>query len=200
VNYRATIVLGALLAVGITACDPDPYDDERGGEPAVIGVSLSGLDPVEEHLVPIDGTQDASGAWSVVGDNAAQNVVFVFANKLLDGATIQTSPADCTPAANWLTVTTTAPAITCEAGTPAWYTCYVPSSPRPEQGGSIAIFQACEAPSLDAGGWFDVGALAPSSTYTFTGQVSDRSGAPLPVNVTVTTAAEPPPEPPAPAT
>jgi hypothetical protein len=194
VNYRATIVLGALLAVGITACDPDPYDDEQGGTPAVIGVSVTD----GEH--PTDGAADASGLWSVVGEEATQNVVFVFANKLLDGATIQTSPADCTPAGNWLTVTTTAPAITCETGAPAWYTCYVPSSPRPEQGGSIAIFQGCEAPSLDAGGWFDVGALAPSSTYTFTGQVSDRSGAPLPVNVTVTTAAEPPPEPAAPAT
>jgi hypothetical protein len=183
VNYRASIVLGALLALGVAACDP--YEDEKGGTPTVVGVTLT------EGHVPSNAEPPAAGAaWSVTGEDSAQNVVFVAANKSLDGASIQTSPADCTPAGGWLTAT--GPAITCEAGTPTWYTCYQPASPTPEQGGSIAIFQSCDPISTD-GGWFDVAELAPSSTYTFTGTVQDRGGNPLEINVTVNTAAAPPP-------
>ena len=186
-NYRASIVLGALLALGISACDP--YEDENGGAPAIIGVTLS------EGSTATEVTQaDATGAWAISGEDSAQNVLFVLTNTLLDGASIQTSPSDCTPAGNWLTVT--GPALTCETGTPAWYTCYVPSSPQPGQGGSIAVFQSCEAPSLD-GGWFDIGELAPSSTYRFTGEVRGGNGAALPIDVTVNTAAAPPPTTPA---
>jgi hypothetical protein len=181
VNYRA-IVLGALLAVGFTACDP--YEDEKGGTPAVTSVVLSDGSTPTEVTAP-----DSSGTWAVTGEDSAQNVVFVIANKLLSGSSIQTTPTDCTPANNWLTVTTTAPEISCDAGqTPAWYTCYLPSSPVPEQGGTVAIFRACEAPN-STDGWFVLAQLSPSSTYHFTGSIQDSGGAALPIDVTVTTAA-----------
>lgn len=183
-NYRA-IALGALLAGSVIACDP--YEDEKGGTPAVTGVVLSDGETPTEVTAP-----DSSGTWAVTGEDSAQNVVFVITNRLLSGSSIQTTPADCTPANNWLTVTTTAPEITCEAGTPAWYTCYLPSSPVPSQGGTVAIFRACEAPSA-SDGWFGLGQLAPSSTYRFTGSIQDSGGTALPIDVTVTTAAEPPP-------
>jgi hypothetical protein len=184
VNYRASIVLGALLAVGITGCDP--YEDEKGGAPAVLGVTLA--EGSHEH--PIAGTDAGAGAWTVAGDENQQNALFITTNKLLDPATIQTSTNDCTPANGWLQVT--GPAITCETGTPAWYSCYVPSSPSPQEGASIVVFQACEPVTSDVG-YYDIGAFVPSSTYTLTGTVKDRSGADLPINITVTTAAEPPP-------
>jgi hypothetical protein len=184
VNYRASIVLGALLAVGITGCDP--YEDEKGGAPAVVGVTLT------EGGSPVVGTA-AGSAWSVTADDHEQYVVFIHTNKLLDPATIQTSVSDCTPAGGWLQVT--GPALACtEGGTPAWYSCYAPSSPTPDEGASIVLFQACEPISGDAGGWLDVGQpLEPSSTYRLTGTVKDRSGADLPIDVTVTTPAAPPP-------
>ena len=91
-NYRASIVLGALLAVGITGCDP--YEDEKGGTPAVVGVTLT------EGGSPVLGTANG-GAWSVTADDHEQYVVFIHTNKLLDPATIQTSVSDCTPAGGW---------------------------------------------------------------------------------------------------
>ena len=82
-NYRASIVLGALLAVGITGCDP--YDDETGGAPAVLGVTFA----EGTHSHPIAGTDSGAGAWTVAGDENQQNVLFITTNKLLDPATIQ---------------------------------------------------------------------------------------------------------------
>jgi hypothetical protein len=184
VNYRASIVLGALLAVGITGCDP--YEDEKGGAPTVLGVTLA----EGTHSHPIAGTA-AGAAWTVAGDENEQNVVFIATNKLLDAASIQTAQNDCTPAGNWLTVT--GPALTCAAGTPTWYSCYVPSSPSPAEGASIVLFQACEPITSDVG-WSDVAEpLAPASTYRLSGTIKDRSGADLPIDVTVTTAAAAPP-------
>jgi hypothetical protein len=184
VNYRA--ILGALVAVGMLAgCDP--YDDESGGQARVISVVLT------DGSTPTEALADASGgAITVNGEDAAQNVVFVVTDRLLNGASIQTSVDDCTPANGWLTVTTTAAPLTCEAGeTAQWYSCYVPSSPVPEQGGSVAIFQSCVAPNT-TDGWFVLGELQPSSTYTFTGSIQDGSGNAVPVNVTVNTAAAAP--------
>lgn len=181
-NYRAIAVLGALVAAGITGCDP--YESSPGGTPTVIGAVLSDGGTASE------GTAVGT-AWTVTGDDAAQNALTIIANKLLDPASIQASVNDCTPAGGWLTVT--GPSITCTTGTPAWYSCYMPSSPTPAEGARIVVFQACE-PAVD-GGWYDVGELVPASTYHFTGNVKDKDGTAMPIDVTVNTAAEPPPAP-----
>lgn len=173
-NYRASILLGALLAVGITACDP--YENAKGSAPAISSVVLT------EGSTPTEGT-GAGSTWTVTGEDKTQNVIHILTTGTLDPASIQTTPTDCTPAGNWLTVT--GPALTCTAGTPKWYSCYNPSSPSPTQGASIVLFQACEAPSVDAG-WYDIAELAPGATYHLTGKVRGN-GAEMPIDVTVVT-------------
>lgn len=182
-KLRASIVIGALLAMGITACDP--YSTEKGGNPKIIGlVATDGSTPFETY------TAGANNTWALTDVAPDSSVVFVLTNESLDPTTIQTTTTNCTPAGNWLTVT--GPAITCTTGSPAWYSCYDPSAPTPNQGASVVIFPACEAPGADTG-WYDVMApLDASSTYHITGSVKDRSGAALPIDVTITTAAPAP--------
>jgi hypothetical protein len=184
VNYRASIVLGALLALGVVACDPDPYDDDTGGTATLLGALLTNGTTPAEDLVPADGLT-VTGVPLDPEEEEPQTVLHVLTTAALDGASIQTTVNDCTPKDGWLTVT--GPAITCETGTPAWYSCYQPASPSPDQGGSVVIFQACE-PIAGGVGWYNVAGLVEGATYTASGTIRDATGAELPINVTFTAA------------
>ena len=97
-----------------------------------------------------------------------QKEIFITFDRQVDGALVQASPTDCTPAAGWLTVTPAAPAGF------AWYSCYSPSSPKASEGGSVVVYQAADTGSE---GWsnaeFVDGTVGLHSAGTVAGRAID---------------------------
>ena len=188
--------LGVVAAVA--ACDP--YDKEVGGQPSILGVFASGGNSNDGVLAEEDATGGGAAPWDVTStsvctaavpaDSVPQRVkpdagvIFVKVNKLLDGASIQTTPDSCVPANSWLTVT--------RDGVPdaaAWFTCYNPSTATSAEGSSIVIYRGENiSPGFSGNLWLDQANDAGTTTsvvdYVLTGQVKDKQGNPVEVNIT----------------
>jgi hypothetical protein len=195
--------LGVVAAVA--ACDP--YDDEIGGQPAILGVFASGGSSDLGVLTEEDATGGGTAPWDITttsvctaavaddpetpaNDSEPQRVkpdagvIFVKVNKLLDGASIQTTPDSCVPANSWLTVT--------RDGVPdasAWFTCYNPSTATSAEGSSIVIYRGENiSPGFSGDLWLDQANDAGTTTsvvdYVLTGEVKDKQGNPVDVNIT----------------
>jgi hypothetical protein len=142
------------------------------------GASASAATPgVQTWSIPICTVTDkTTGAVSLSG--SVINLIF---NKQLDGAAIQTTPSDCTPAGGWLTVTPSAPAGS------TWYSCYSPSAPAANLGGSVIVYLAPTAPVST--GWADAATLAMTDLpINLAGKVAGES---IDVTVTLGTACPP---------
>jgi hypothetical protein len=180
-----TWLLGLLAATA--ACDPFTAANTSPAE--VFSVFTSNGFESSQDTDGSDGWAVTTPGLCVPGAGvvvAAQPVLFVTANKLLAGESIQSGSGDCLPAGNppWLKSTT--PPVTGSS----WYSCYQPASPDPQEGGSVVIFQAAAYPGPSGEGWFDL-ALLPGDatspiTYGFSGTVRDQEGNPLAVGVQVT--------------
>ncbi|HZY02273.1 MAG TPA: hypothetical protein VFF02_02145, partial [Anaeromyxobacteraceae bacterium] len=203
-NWNRLIVAVLALALAATACDP--YQGENTGTPSIAAVFATDGNP--------DGASFTEGAfnstssrWEILDipstchpDTTApitapagsiladQYAIFVTANKLLSGPSIEQAPAgSCLPAltgaggTEWLTATPT------PVGQ-SWFSCYFPSSPSPDLGGSVVMFKTDNFNDT----WNAVAVLEGSATtttsYTMDGTVSDQQGHPLTLNVTATVA------------
>ncbi len=207
-NIRKLWILGALAI--LSACDP--YEDENKGDPSVVTVFAVGGSSDDNATTVAEGVQDASGVWVIrtqstctaavpaepaVGTCAAEDavpesiaadapVVWVKANKLLDGASIEAEPQTCNPTNGWLSVTSSIGAATPAVDdSAAWFTCYNPATSTSAEGGAVVIYNGQD---LSHGAWLDQGQGTPVSTadlttYTFKGQVADKQGHPFPVDV-----------------
>lgn len=166
------------LGIAVLAVACDPYSKTPGGA-AKVAVVTATSGSRDNSGVAVDAT--ASGTDYTVAAHASckdgvgpvvdQSLTFVWLDKQIDGATVQTSVSNCTPVNGWLTATPDAPSGR------SWYSCYYPSSPAPELGGAIVVFQA------RSGGvaGFDVAVpLASDNTrpvsYKFTGQLLTDAG------------------------
>jgi hypothetical protein len=190
-------ILAALTVAAMASCDP--YAKVDTGTPVVIGATASEDCGVDGCATAFEAPAPTapSTAWTISGIasactpatagppatpiiNDVTSVFFVRFSKLLDGFSVQTSAADCTPAGNWLTVTPAAPAGQ------TWYACYDPSSPSPAEGSSVAIFRAPTAGG--ASGWDVANAVEASATvattYHFAGSVKDKQGHTVAIDVT----------------
>jgi hypothetical protein len=186
-----TGMIAALAAVGLVGCG-EPWPGENKTSPQIARViamdpaSLGGFDPTGSVQV---NAPDAAGVWQLSGMNyvipgdptatppepdtpAQASLIVVQANKLLDGASIQVSPTDCTPVPGALTITPAPPAGN------TWYTCYNPTSPNTDQGGSVMIYAGSDANDPGTATALPVGTLV-----TVSGSVKDHQGQPMPVNV-----------------
>lgn len=199
-------LIAAVLAMGLAATACDPYEGENTGTPSIAAVFATDGNP--------DGASFTEGAfnsttsqWEILDipstchpDTTApitaptgsiladQYAIFVTANKLLSGPSIEQAPAgSCLPAltgtggTEWLTATPT------PLGQ-SWFSCYFPSSPSPDLGGSVVMFKT----DAYSGSWNEValleGITTAATTYTMNGTVSDQQGHPLVLNVTATVA------------
>lgn len=185
------LIVGALgVALAATGCDP--YADENKGPPSIAIVFATDGNP--DGAVFVDGTGTGS-TWTIANipstcfpDPATPSTgavladmyaIFVTANKLLSGPSIETSPGSCVPTGSWLTASPTPLGDT-------WFSCYFPSSPTADLGGSVVIFKA----AAYSGSWHAVAALEGAAltptTYTMSGSVADPQGQALALNVTAT--------------
>jgi putative hemolysin len=178
-----------LLALLAAAAACDPFQGASTAVPQVVSAFVTGYDG--DFLAPVEGTPGvAPGTWAVPGDGqpalTTQNTLWIVVSNLLDGASIQETPDPdvdpetgtyCIPAGGWLSASQT------PAGT-TWFTCYNPSSPTADEGGSIVIFAAADFKKVND--WFTVAVPFPSGTTTFGGTVKDQAGNALTFAVTVT--------------
>jgi hypothetical protein len=185
-------ILAALAPVAMVGCDP--FEEAVTGPPVVISTGFTDTAGPTPYL----GTA-AGSAWTIpgiastcVGPGQAEVVGFIWVkfNKLLNGESVQTSPnasnpqLDCTPtgspATPWLTVAPAPPALG------AWYSCYSPQSPSPDEGASVIIFLAPDAPP--ASGWATASPIPASgdvaTSVQATGTVSDKEGQTVSINAT----------------
>lgn len=185
-------ILGVLAAATLlAACDP--YSSQSTAAPAVVMVTATS----GSYGAYTAGTQSGS-AWTVAdvpstcdattGAVASDEpLLFATSNQLLDGASIQASTADCTPAGGWLTVTPAAPI----AGD-SWYSCFQPGSPSPDLGSAVIMFSAA---SGGAQGWYGASLLPADgdavTTYQYTGSVRDWQGQAMAIDITTTVAPNP---------
>jgi hypothetical protein len=174
----------SLVVVGLVSIACDPYDDVSGGTPNVVA---AGAANVIDGVDAVEGT-GASNVWTVAGvpcggitdaANVVQNpnqfdnsYFYVTFDRQIDGALVQSSVTDCTPATGSTLTITPAP-----SGGNIWYTCYTPSSGTSAEGGSIVVYQA---PPGGSEGWADFTYL-PSATYHIAGTVAGQT-----IDVTVT--------------
>lgn len=159
------LALTLIAVAGLQACDP--YEDENKGAPSVVNVIAT------DGGVATEGTNDGT-SWTVA--TSSGTVIFVKANpgKLLDGASIQATPVDCTPANDWLSVN--------GATAAGWSTCYYPQSPSSAEGASVVIYPGPSITDVDS--WFGLTELAPG-IFNLAGTVADKQGHPLDINVNV---------------
>lgn len=158
------------LAIAVLAVACDPYSKVPGGAASVAVVSATSGSR-DADGVPVDATA-AGGVYTIEAAStctppsgatpfsvgADQSLVFVWFDRQIDGATVQTSLTDCTPVGSWLTASPAAPAGS------SWYSCYYPTSPAPYLGGAIVMFQA---PEGGVGGWGGFTAVpADNDAYT----------------------------------
>jgi len=191
----------ALILAGLATIACDPFQDAKGGAPAINAAMVSGA-----GIDPVEGTA-ANGAWTINGvtpsdtANDEGRVIIVVANQLLDGASIELEPSDpvtatggCVPAGStagdpngWLTVTAPAAHPADDIANDArWYTCYYPSSATATDGGSVYIYWAAAAPSASVFP-FEISELV-AGTYRFQGEIRVDEGGTLPIDVTVNVA------------
>jgi hypothetical protein len=181
----------------IAACDP--YDDENSGAPQILSVFSSNADEA------VEATGDATAGYELTtasvcsplvpaedGDpeipqhvDPVHPAIYVKFNKLLDGASIQASTQSCEPANGWLTVTRNGAPDT------GWFSCYNPSSPTTSEGASVIFYRGADVSVGAAGdGWFAVATGAGSTTefaeYVLTGNILDKQGNQIPINITYT--------------
>lgn len=180
------IIIVALTAAALTAAC-DPYDKVPGGGAQIVSVFTSQSGQLGGPALTINASNTA-GTWALPiptdcsgGAIAERNpLIFVAFSRLVNGASIQASAVDCTPANNWLTVTGA-------AGTGnTWYSCYNPQSTVPGETSYAVIFAA---PTGGANGWGDPAALDGATTntpYTFRGNVLDQKGNQIPVAIDAT--------------
>lgn len=190
-SIRNLCLLGALAA--IAACDP--YTAENKGQPQILSVFVTNASEAFE------ATGDAATGFTVsapstctpaAGTTAEATVadavaIYVKFNKLLDGASIQSTPASCVPANSWLSV---APGTGGDASA-AWFSCYNPSSPTATEGSSVVIYPGADVSTgVEGEGWVTTGGLTASSsaaaTYVLTGNVKDKQGNSVPVKINFT--------------
>jgi hypothetical protein len=204
-----SLVLTAVFAVGC-----DPYDDVKSGTPTFLSATAADLvngvaygaaatgdtatiditcADVTANFCPLDPTDpdaDQLTDFTTLTDLA----VFITFDRQIDGAAVQSTLDDCSPTAGWLSVTP-APA----AGE-AWYSCYSPSSPSPDEGGSVVVFTAAvpavavpPAPQATIAGWGDYSPLpAAPAPIVVSGTVAGRAVSVTVNRVDVTTCACPP--------
>jgi hypothetical protein len=203
-NWNRLIVGVLALALAATACDP--YEGENTGTPSIAAVFATDGNPdgasftegafnstlsrweildIPSTCHPDPTAPITAPAGSILAD---QYAIFATANKLLSGPSIEQAPAgSCLPALTgtggtpWLTATPT------PVGQ-SWFSCYFPSSPSPNLGGSVVMFKT----DAYSGSWNEValleGITTAATTYTMNGTVSDQQGNPLALNVTATVA------------
>ncbi|GAO03512.1 hypothetical protein [Anaeromyxobacter sp. PSR-1] len=159
------LALTLIAVAGLQACDP--YEDENKGTPSVVNVIAT------DGGAAVEGTNTGT-SWTV--SSPSSTVIFVKTNpgKLLDGASIQSSPTDCTPAGGWLSVN--------GAGPGNWMSCYYPQSPASFEGASVVLYPGPSISDVDS--WFSLTELA-AGIYNLAGTVSDKQGHPLAIDVNV---------------
>ncbi len=192
------LVVGA-LAVGLLATACDPYASENTGPPSIAAVFATDGNP--DGAAFTEGTGSGS-TWTIAGIPstchplatapisaptgtvlADQYAIFVTADKALSGPSIENPPQSCIPAGTprWLTASPT-------PGGQSWFSCYTPSSPSVNLGGSVVIFKT----AAYSGSWNTVatleGDVVNPVSYTMAGSVSDQQGHALAMNVTATVA------------
>ena len=180
-------MMAAFAAVAVVGCDP--FEKAVGGPPAVMTAGFS-QDGVAFEGTGSGSTWTTSGVTSICGNTTAglaeaPGFIYVKFNKLLDGFRIQTSPTNCTPAADLALAVTYNGSATPPAGT-AWYACYTPSAPAPTEGASVFVFlgDAALAPS----GWFYAVPIPTDgnavTVVNATGTAHDKEGAAVSFDVT----------------
>src|SRR5574337_1818420 len=147
------LIVGA-LAVALAAIGCDPYTSENKDAPTIVAVFATDGNP--DGAAFTDGTGSGS-TWTVanipstcIPDPAAvggtvladQFAIFVTASKDLSGPSIEASAGTCVPTGNWLTHTGPTPLPTTSVAAGSWFSCYFPSSPSVNIGGSVVIFKA----------------------------------------------------------
>lgn len=182
-------MLAALAATAVAGCDP--FEKALTGPPAVTGAGFSegtfdnGLTAYEAtYTAPTWTAQTVPGICSDTTNGVADAPGFIYVrfNELLDGASIQVSPSDCTPTTA-MNLIVTPPASTGFT----WYACYNPQAPVPTESASVIIFLGPTSPTQS--GWSAATPVPASGTLTTTvhatGTVHDKSGAAADFDVTV---------------
>lgn len=157
------LALTLIAVAGLQACDP--YEDENKGVPSVINVISS------DSGTAYEGTNTGT-SWTISTPSAFVLFVKVNAGKLLDGASIQATTDDCTPANDWLSVN--------GAGPGNWMSCYYPQSPAGFEGASVVLYPGPSISTVDS--WFSLSELEPG-IFNLAGTVSDKQGHPLAIDV-----------------
>lgn len=178
-------MLALLAATAAVGCDP--FEEAVGGPPVVITAGFTDTANAVGYSATASGSAwTVSNVASICGNTTAglaeiPGFIFVKFNKLLDGASIQTSPTNCTPVAALNLVVTPAPA----AGS-AWYACYNPQAPSPDEGASVIVFLGDATPPPV--GWIDAVPIPTSGNAVTavhaTGTVHDKDGAAASFDVT----------------
>jgi hypothetical protein len=144
--------------------------------------------PTGEKCVP---STDAGDISTTNPSLDTVSLIFIGFNQLMDGASIQASSNDCTPAGGWLQAAPVAPAAPLPA-TESWYTCYSPQSTIPGEFSYIVLFPATTptaASPVPVSGFSDAVALDGATTngvYSFSGSVKDKSGTAVPIKLDAT--------------
>ena len=115
------IIILALTAAALTAAC-NPFDKTPGGGAQIVSVFTSQPGQLGGNSLAVIGTNTA-GTWDVgiptvcteadatttpptpQSISASNPLIFIAFSRLMDGASIQTAPADCAPANGWLTAT-----------------------------------------------------------------------------------------------
>ena len=214
--------VGALAIV--VACDP--YKNPNKGVPVVEMVLASGGTPADVATSVVEATAPAvaDGAWTLETSSTCvasttvatvkvtdrvlptEFILFIRANKLLDGASIQANASSCVPAIAAFDVVQTATDGSSANDTASWYACYQPAAALDSEGGSVVLYRSAARTATAAngdvtidGGWFAMSNEATGAkedytpyvqgspkeivTYTFSGSVKDEQGQPLPFKV-----------------
>lgn len=181
-NKKLSWIAALVATAALTGCDP--YDDTAGGTPRILSVFAS-TGSGDGGEAAVEGTLEGDGSYTLDGVDAGPTVIFIKTNKLLDGASIQTTPTSCVPAAGIALQIGGAPA-------PAdWYACYVPSSGTAAEGASVVIYQGEDiAPGVGGHGYFEAANLS-AGTHAISGVIKDRGGNEVPFLVNATVVAAP---------
>lgn len=166
--------LVALTSVAIVGCDP--FEKASSAAVAVIGAGATDVNAGAGYSATLSGsTWTVAAPATCVAPGRAELAGFIWVkfNVLLDGASVQTAPNNCTPAS---TLALTSSPL--NPGGDAWYACYNPQSPTPAEGPSVIIF--LDAPATAPSGWISADAFPASgdtiTPYRTTGTVSDTQG------------------------
>lgn len=191
------ILVGVLAGAGLLTASCNPFPEATKGSPQIVRALVfdsapgDGQDPVSEAVLT-GGTYLVSnayqGSYGFTYAGAARPgkrvglAVEVEFNKPLDGATVQATPADCTPALGSFTFPTAA------AGE-AWYACYNPGNPDVTVGGTIIFFKSQTTPASRKNDP-RIAVYEAATQYHITGTVKDQDGNAVGVDVTFNTSAE----------